>query len=282
MTYLFGIGGGSDLTSALLVAAKLNVEEPVIFTSFRPITDANGELDFQKTVLKYTGHPFGANGISHAAIDEYNSWSVIWEGKIPLFVHRRLTRVYGILVAPSQSPMFADCCTTLRGLVDDLHKPVIAVDTGGDCLRGIVSGMGDRDISPLFGGVHDTRDTDTLRLISDVFGLDSIHTYVLGPGSDGETTKDGLVRAWKILNSNTQLVRMLHAGNMAEFACVLMEVDEWRNSKPGSTISNIREAVESKNEWMDVKRRGSVVVGKVETVFLSSYWEVSIRTETLP
>lgn len=285
VAFIFGIGGGSDMASAQLVAMWAKYTEYALFTSFRPILTADGVVNYDETVRKYTGMPYSSNGKIHGGHPQYTLWRVCddGDGSSPTFYHSELDNMFGILVPPvTCTDAFADCCSAVRSLVSSLdpdwfNREIVAVDTGGDCLRGHIPGMGDRDISHLYSGEVDTRDRDTLIMLSKIFQVGRIRTIILGPGSDGETTNAGLREGLVCLRENTSKVTLIKQGLMSEFFEFFPSVPEWNDPVPGSTISNIRRA--KGDGLVEIHRRG-VLVGFVEKSFLDSFWIVEICIET--
>jgi hypothetical protein len=285
-TIVLAIGGGSDMITAQVIGRSLQRGPFSVLTSFSPILDAQGRIDVEESVKKYTGQPYRIRGEDREPTSPYVDWQVEWlpDTSLPIFKHIRFVHVYGVLVPPVMFPRaVSGASRTVTNLVQALILPancpphVIAVDTGGDCLRGIVPGMGDRDVSHLYDGVVDTRDFDTLRMAQDVFQLEHVRVYVVGPGADGETSAVGLVTARDALKVSDGNSRLIHDGCMDELHEYI--TPEWVSAPPGSTISNIRSAIKvPPTESIEIYRRGNRLAGTIPAVFLRSYWIIDVST----
>ncbi len=289
MVFIFGVGGGSDVYSAQLVAAQRGDTCFVIFTSFRPIMRDDGSMDLDETVKKYTGRPYCDKGIQRERNPQYEVWAICDDvhSSIQCLKHAYLKNIFGILVPPhSCTTAFTECSSAVVRLISSLpgksiSDEVLAVDTGGDCLRNWVPGVGDRDLSHVYDGEVDTRDHDTLLMISSIFQVSKIRTIILGPGSDGETTSCCLVSGLNFLTMGTNSVSLIKVGNMSEYEPLFYSIPEWNAPMAGSTISNIRNALKSPlggDEMSQITRRGNMVVGSVPSCFLRAYWVVDICT----
>eukprot|EP01036_Dinobryon_divergens_P033672 gene33672-43519_t len=266
---IFGLGGGSDFSSACLIAAVETENEKarddiIILTAFAPIV-IGGAIDLSQSIHKYTGMPYFVK-----TADKLTT-----------------SKAYEV---PSRSLFpkeFALCVESLRSLIisnlsTDISPQILAVDTGGDCLRRLVNGMGDQDISHLFGGVVDTRDTDSLHLITEINGRPTVEITIFGPGADGETTALGLQLATEDLIKNktassSSNVKLLEWGNISnKYSSGFQRVAAWANPSRGSTISHIMKAIAScEDNTIEIERQGQVV-SAVPAKFLASFWRVSV------
>jgi len=309
---IFGIGGGSDFNSACLIAKVLRALKPdrniVIITAYAPLLDlASPTTEFSSTMndetkLKYTGRRysrFEKNGMTWElretdAISQYSSSNMVsFHPDVPVFQDHRFTSqpdisCFGLLVPPpDMTKLFSDTLDALQAILtrefgEDANIACIAVDSGGDSLRGIVPGMGDVDISHLYAGVSDSRDRDALRIISMAGLIPKTKLIVFGPGSDGETSAAGLALANDYWATNSDY--LIGKGHLSEFEPYWRdhESDEalkaWVNPSVGSTISNMMTACSSEdgNAEISINRRG-ICVAKLPIQFPSSYWIIDIN-----
>lgn len=269
----FGIGGGSDFNTAWLLCDPRDI----IITALAPIY-SRGVIDIEETIRKYTGQPYSIDGnFELTGITSYLCYSTERvAGAFPVLVDGRRPHSYGLIVPPhSHKDQFSQCCVKLQELA--AGSDIVAVDTGGDSLRGLVGEMGNNDISHLFGGVRDTRDTDSICLLRRVT-RESFRIYVCGPGSDGETTGASIIEALDILEhkSSGAGYELLCTGSMSEFGASFDRIPAWSHPIEGSTISNIMRALHTPSDWCRVIRRGRAV-SSVPSAILSSYWVLRIR-----
>ena len=268
----FGIGGGSDFHSACLLAES---ENDVVLTALAPVV-RSGVIDLQQTIRKYTGQTYSIDDDGNMKQSpQYASYAVI-NGDVewPVFADSRRTLAYGILVVSKKHASgFAMCVASLKSIMCGCSA-TIAVDTGGDCLRGRLDGMGDIDISNLFDGIVDSRDVDSIDVIGEMSGY-PMRVFVLGPGCDGETSREGLAVASASLKTNKLPARcqLVKEGNMSEFADRFSKVHGWSNPASGSTISNIQRSLTGSDplEEMTIERRGTVA-SRVPAGFVRRYW----------
>lgn len=152
--------------------------------------------------------------------------------------------------------------------------------------------QGDRDISHLFGGVVDSRDVDSLHLITEINGRPTVEITIFGPGSDGETSALGLEQATEVLvgggNDGNKIaassVSLLEWGDISsKYSSGFRRITAWANPLRGSTISHILRAIasyegntiSSENVSIEIERQGQVV-STVPAKFLTSFWRVSV------
>lgn len=263
--FIFAIGGGSDFYSATLIARSLQFVDYTIFTSLAPEM-LGDQIDIPSTIEKYSNRA------------EYTLFS---EDGWPLFRDNRGPSAYGLVVtSPTAGEAFESMLAKFTQVFPArvVDSELIAVDTGGDSLRGLVGGMGQNDVSDIFDNRVDTRDVNTIEFIRRI-SSGPLELYILGPGSDGETTDSELVSASGDLRRNSiPKVKLIRMGSMFEFLPLFDEVKGWQNPTPGSTIANIRRAMDCDDEVVKVEleRRG-VMVGSVSAKFLRSYWKLSIE-----
>ena len=151
---IFGLGGGSDFSSACLIAAVETENEKarddiIILTAFAPIV-IGGAIDLSQSIHKYTGMPYFVKSADKLTTSkEYEGFTLrTFDNGWPVIIDNRRNNAYGILV-PSRSLFpkeFASCVESLRSLIisnlsTDISPQILAVDTGGDCLRRLVNGM---------------------------------------------------------------------------------------------------------------------------------------------
>ena len=283
MTIFIGVGGGSDLSTARVLDLLMKTDNPVFITIFRPVRWNGGMHCMKNTILKYTGLPYKQNGVEQAARAEYKKFVAVRPNRHALyFRHADSYNVFGLLLEDRrENPTLFQFN---RDLLSDLYmrdpdKRLITVDTGGDSLRGIVTGMGDRDLSELFDGTIDDRDGDALFLASQVVG-GPVTLYVVGPGSDGETTMRGLQAAHEWLDDADQHAasgcRLTHRGRVSAFSSHFKSIDEWSHPNRGSTIWNIVNALDkTPDEQIPIVRRGREL-DSVPAKFLQEYWVFDI------
>ena len=150
---IFGLGGGSDFFSACLIAAVETDSEKacdnvIILTAFAPIV-IGAAIDLSQSIRKYTGMPYFETTADKITTSKaYEGFTErICENGWPVIIDNRRNNAYGIFV-PSRfifPKEFTLCVESLRSLISNLstdNSPqILAVDTGGDCLRGLVNGM---------------------------------------------------------------------------------------------------------------------------------------------
>ena len=151
---IFGLGGGSDFFSACLIAAVETDNEKardniIILTAFAPIV-IGGAIDLSQSINKYTGMPYYITTTDKLTTSKaYEGFTLrTCDNGWPIIIDHRRNNAYGILV-PSKSLFpkeFALCVASLRSLLIsnlsiDISPQILAADTGGDCLRGLVNGM---------------------------------------------------------------------------------------------------------------------------------------------
>jgi hypothetical protein len=282
MVVYVGIGGGSDVASCELIAKALNTHNFTLVTIMKPLEGAN-VVDMDNTILKYTGKPYMQQGRVQPARLEYSEFEFLGTSEGGRFLSTRRPYIVGLLVAQSpDSSVTRYAFGILTSLFEsDPDREMIAVDTGGDSLRGIVPGMGDKDISNLFDGCIDTRDSDALRLLSTVV-KGSVRLYVLGPGSDGETSPESLAFAAETISRsfNKPTCRFIQRGNMSEFTPYFHRVDAWNHPSPGSTIANILNALKcDPHENVTVYRRGNRV-GTVPAHIMQQYLVIEVTVNS--
>ena len=261
--FIFGIGGGSDYYSSQLVKHIMKPLSSTIFTSLAAMY-VDGVLNLDLTIEKYKSR-------SEFRISEiFNGW--------PLFIDCRAENAYGIVVPHRDDVESFNMLTTSFVqffLPNGECPPCLAVDTGGDSLRGLVPGMGGHDIGHLFSNHVDDRDTVSLLLIS-VISQAPVCLYVLGPGSDGETRDNDLTNALISLYANAcPRVCLVKEGRMDEFYEVIPQVTGWDEPTVGSTIWNIRNATGGPSGQSMITRRG-VEIFHVSNAHLKSYWNVLV------
>lgn len=278
-TCIFGIGGGSDFDSAWLLADSDN---DIIIVALAPLI-FNGHLYLTETLRKYTGseflHPATRTLQSNPTYKCYTPnqyFSQPW----PILDDSRRANSYGIIVPPPEhSQEFALCAAALENMIEEGAR-ITAVDTGGDCLRGLVPGMGDRDLSDLYGGSLDTRDADAIKLIYRTI-LNPFPIVILGPGADGETSRAGLTVAVEALQLNESGMELKRLGNVSEYSDRFLSVPSWNNPKDGSTISNICRGMAAvcPDECVPIVRCGRIIE-MIPAGFVRSYWVVEYTQGT--
>jgi hypothetical protein len=269
---LFGLGGGSDFFSACVLAQD---SDSMIVTALSPIL-TDQKINVEETINKYTGKLSIPNStaIQKSKYDHFtvresdNEW--------PILVDSRRVNSFGIIIPSRECVSERAACQALLISLMGPSPHIVAVDTGGDSLRGIVPGMGDRDLSYLYGGV-DTRDADCIEILKNIPGRESFTLYVMGPGSDGETTGDALYNALHDLKQNlVKGVILKSVGKMKDFQRAMNRVDGWKQPVPGSTLDNIRRAMMvGDDELVEIIRVGKAI-DSVKAKFLSSYWVMEI------
>lgn len=272
----FGLGGGSDFLSACLLSQD---SESTIITALSPIV-IDQKVSVEETINKYTGKPFNLHTVHQKS--KYGHFFVREsDNEWPLLVDSRRVNSFGIIIPSRECASERAACQDLLISLLGPSPHIVAVDTGGDCLRGIVAGMGDRDLSNLYGCV-DTRDADCIEILKNMRGLGSFTLYVMGPGSDGETTGEALCKALCDLEQN--LVRgviLKTVGKMKDFESAMNRIDGWKQPVPGSTPDNIRRAMlVGDNELVEVIRVGNAI-DSVMAKFLSSYWVMEITNSPI-
>jgi hypothetical protein len=152
--------------------------------------------------------------------------------------------------------------------------------------------QGDQDISHLFGGVVDTRDFDSLHLITEINGRPTVEITIFGPGADGETSMLGLQQAIEDLitksTSASSKVKLLEWGDISnKYSSGFQRIAAWTNPLRGSTISHILKAIasccedttiSSQNVIIEIERQGQVV-SAVPAKCLASFWRVSVSLQ---
>ncbi|KAF4660614.1 hypothetical protein FOL47_007074 [Perkinsus chesapeaki] len=279
----------------------------------------------EQTKLKYTGKPFkswqkSASGEwEYAQRDASRSYSdnecvaslsedsshdgLLYTTAQPVEVEGVTIQSYGLVVVPpSEKPLFEASRDLLQRLLcptnSDIVEPILLVDTGGDGMkfytkRSLPAGaahMGDVDVTAIYGGVSDSRDTDSLRLCLQISRKKNgkMAFLVVGPGADGESSTQGLTNTHDMIRRNGSLVL---EGSVAELIGIMDDhtslperhlLKLWLQPRQFSTIAHITEAVklgEHKNTSMDDQtvtiRRQGVVVGPRPASFLSSFWLIS-------
>ena len=149
---IFGLGGGSDFSSACLIAAVESdtdkaCDNVIIFTAFAPVVIGEA-IDLTQSIRKYTGLPYFTTTDKITTSKAYQGFTEkICDNEWPVIIDNRRNNAYGIFV-PSRSLFpkeFNLCVESLRSLIftlsGDTSPQILAVDTGGDCLRGLVKGM---------------------------------------------------------------------------------------------------------------------------------------------
>lgn len=274
MKCIFGIGGGSDFHTACLMADP----DDIVVTALAPIYQQDGEIDWTQTINKYTGKPFHTG--SSTKTEQNLTYTCFTLDGSPRQNHilrdSRRPNSSGLVVCSRKLvEEFMACAADFRDLVGD--SSIFAVDTGGDCLRDFVPGMGDTDISYLFGGSGDSRDRDSIELIRVITGK-PVQISIVGPGSDGETSGAGIANALEHLqrgiSPSARLIRIRHC---SEFKLRMEMIPAWEYPPEDSTLDNIKKALSAKDslERIAVVRKG-VVVNYVEARHLSSIWEVVV------
>jgi hypothetical protein len=274
MKYIFGIGGGSDFETACMVAET----DDFVLTALAPLLLSDGNIDWDQTLAKYTGRDFRMSSDSMwERRDIYKCFSVSHEeGSFPLLKDHRRPNSFGIFVPSRYSHVaFRLSLESLKFLVGS--SEIVAVDTGGDSLRGLVPGMGDTDLSPVFGGAVDSRDVDALALIGQ-FVNGPFKLLVIGPGADGETSKRGLQTAFEALDqARGASARLIRRGNILDLGQHFSRITDCMDYPEGSTLSNIKEALAHNNPTVDVPvTRVGRVVQFLPVYFLSSVLELEI------
>jgi len=269
MNVYVGIGGGSDIFSARLIGESTGEESNLYININRPLF-SSGEFDALNTVRKYTGLPFTYAGISQPAIGEYVDYVEVSE--FPGLFYKSHTRhdMFALCFFSRTSSRHSDSVRVFTEFLKNHpdHK-LVAVDTGGDCLRGLIPGMGNRDIANLFDGTPDTRDEDTLHLLQQLQSKQPLELFVLGPGADGETSSEGLEVAHRFIQEHAAVIRR---GNMNDLFVDMHRIPEWKTPKEGSIIANITNAMNANpNDLIDIKRRG-VVVGRAPAGIMRQFW----------
>jgi hypothetical protein len=273
MKCVFGIGGGSDFHTACLFAG----DEDVVLTALAPVVSKNGAIDWFHTMTKYTGRPF-CTAVSDSVKQNpaYTCFKEIDALAPYLLQDNRRSRAFGIVIPPcSMTDEMNACVARLRVLIGEAW--IQAVDTGGDCLRGLLPGMGDTDISHLFGGTTDTRDSDAIELINRLTEK-AVHIRIVGPGSDGETSQEGLISALdSLLEGKSQKVRLLKNQSMKELKSVIDSSQGWESAREGSTLDNIKRAMATVegSDPIPIVRKGQVV-NHIRAEHLASVWEVLV------
>ena len=274
MKCIFGIGGGSDFHTACLMAEP----DDMVVTALAPIYQQDGEIDWTQTINKYTGKPFHTGPSTNTQQNlTYTCYTLDGSPRQNRILQDcRRPNSFGLVVCSRKLvDEFIACAADFRDLVGD--REIFAVDTGGDCLRDLVPGMGDTDISYLFGGSGDTRDRDSIELIRVITGK-PVQISIVGPGSDGETSGEGIANAledlMRGLSSSVSLLRIRHCN---EFKLRIERTPAWENPLEDSTLNNIKKGLSAKDtlERIPVVRKG-VVVNHVEARHLSSIWEVVV------
>ena len=283
MVIYIGVGGGSDLDTSRVLALWMKVQNPVFITIFRPLM-IDSMIDLGNTILKYTGLPYMQNGVCQPCRAEYKSNRVVSPRKdVVYFCDDNMSNVFGLLLDGSgacedicqfNKAFLAQLCAT------DSENKTIAVDTGGDALRGLVPGMGDRDISHLYDGVMDNRDRDALLLAAAVVD-GPLALYVFGPGSDGETTTAGLKTAHQSISTlqkdSTSSCSLKHRGQISSMSSLFPFIPAWSSPTRGSTLSNILNALDKPTEAeVPIIRRGKDL-GSIPAFFLQEYWVFEVQ-----
>ena len=279
MVLFLGLGGGSDLATCYLVARSMKVEEASFITVFRPLIVDN-TIDIRNSVRKYTGAAYMQKDEHHAGRTEYADFVEVQHSAHGVhFRHRRDFNTIGILLLDAGEPseeLLQYTHELVRGLYEaDCDKKLVAVDTGGDSLRDIVPGMGDRDISHLFDGSADNRDSDALRLAAEVTGV-PVTLYVVGPGSDGETSLNGLTTANRWLSTkphpSESSINLINRGPISTLSRYFPFIQQWSDPSPGSTIWNIVTSLEKDTQdQVPIVRRGHELE-PIPAMFLQEYW----------
>lgn len=269
---VWGIGGGSDFYTACSLARPSDI----ILTSLSPIVIDNG-INLAETVSKYTGKPYQLQGKGpQSAKKSYTCYSKHISPDLCMILNdARRPKSYGVVIPPQEFPeAFERCCSEVLQLLNGCT--ILAVDTGGDSLRGIVPNMGDNDISGLFGNTRDTRDSDSLRVIR-IITKSCVDLIICGPGADGETKGESLDVAWKSLSLRrlTETYELVDEGSMLQLSQDIKGASGWKDPAPGSTISNIVRALESDDDFTVIYRLGREVC-KVRTILLRSFWRIRI------
>ena len=151
-TAIFGLGGGSDFSSACLIAAvetDSNQESDaiIILNAFAPIV-IDGAIDLKQSINKYTGLPYLTASGKTLTSKVYEGFTArTLDDEWPVILDSRRNNAFGIFV-PSRSLFpkeFCICVKSLRSLFSTLsgsiQPKILAVDTGGDCLRDFLPGM---------------------------------------------------------------------------------------------------------------------------------------------
>jgi hypothetical protein len=256
----FAIGGGSDFFSACLLSRS---DDDMILTALGPQYQDNS-IDLPKTLQKYLSgaYPFLRM--------EGSSW--------PVFLDTRRPLAFGVLVPNKANPSYNECCLAVKKLV--ASREIEAVDTGGDSLRGLLPGFGDIDVSSLFGGCKDTRDEDCIALIHSITRK-PVRLVILGPGSDGETSEEGLKQGINALANRPEggRIRLVSKGCMSTLLSSKERNIGWIEPSPGSTIYNITRALDlgGNSSRIPIVRRGNVL-HEIPVHSLTSFLIVEIHS----
>jgi hypothetical protein len=194
----------------------------------------------------------------------------------PILVDSRRRNAYGVIVPDRRfQTEFVECLRSLKQLLGEMD--IRAIDTGGDCLRGRVKGMGDTDISFLYESVKDTRDENAIYLIRELTQR-PIHITILGPGSDGETSEEGLKIGYQSLRvGESSSVHLVREGNIQDLVPNLTSQVGWCDPKRDSTIGNILRGFEDRyrDRKVPIERRG-VQLHEISSQWLTRYWIVRV------
>lgn len=277
----FALGGGSDFYSAWLLAFD---SDSLIITAFAPVMQ-DMTISIEQTVNKYTGRPYCSSGhdckVSRDV--EYTVFSLLESNTDwPIFVDSRRENSFGVLIPKGIFvPETLASKAAIQLLLGGRPHEIIAVDTGGDSLRGLVDGMGNRDVSGLYDGIVDSRDSDSIEIIKDITG-GAFTLYVFGLGSDGETSDEGVSQALNCLERNASPgLQLLHVGSMSVFTDQMSAIHKWREPLESSTLRNIRRAMEfSDDSLVEIRRRGTVT-NSIKTKYVSSYWVIRVSAGTV-
>ena len=255
-------------------------EEDIVLTALSPIVK-NETIDWEQTVSKYTGHPFRSTPAAMEQVRPEYTFFVATSGgdpPIPFFNDTRRNNAYAVVVPPARlRDDFNRCMEVIRSIVRD--RKIVAVDTGGDSLRGLVAGMGDTDVSHLYCGEVDTRDHDSLQLLWTLTSI-PVRLCVIGPGCDGESSNDGILNALHDLRENrcdnVQLIREINLDG--SFGQRIANSGAWLTPSKGSTLDNINRGRKEADTSVvvPVVRKG-VVVNNVRAQFLVSVLELDVH-----
>ena len=137
--------------------------------------------------------------------------------------------------------------------------------------------MGDTDLSFLYDNIRDTRDEDAIYLIQELT-QQSVNITILGPGSDGETSEEGLDIGYQSLRiAEPSSVRLVSEGNIDDLVLNLRSQVGWSHPKPDSTIGNIVRGFENRytDRKVPIERRG-VRIHEIPSQWLTRYWIVTV------
>ncbi|KAF4724076.1 hypothetical protein FOZ62_023587, partial [Perkinsus olseni] len=186
------------------------------FKSWQKTASGDWEYSQRQPSAAYSG-----NQCVTSILKDGSDEGLLYTTASPVVIDGVTIQSYGLVVVPpSETELFPASRDLLRHLVcpadPDVVEPILLVDTGGDGMkfytqRSLPPGaprMGDVDVTAIYGGVSDSRDTDSLRLCLDISRKRNgkMGFLVVGPGADGESSTQGLKNTHELIRQNGSLI----------------------------------------------------------------------------